>query len=256
MASMIRDISTPRISSAIAALPKVVIASPSVSSRPRRHWPKPNRLFVVSLISTLMVLSFIGVSGILRARYLAQRGGAAVSPGTIMSTGVEAAPDETPVTPAQRTQYKVAPDAPRILSIGKLGIESRVMALGTLQNGQLATPRNIYDTGWFTGSSKPGQAGATLIAGHMTGLKNYGVFTNLSKLIRGDIISIERGDGKVISYKVVTTIQVPVAGVDMSSLMVPVVAGKPGLNLITCTGSFVTKLNTFSDRLLVYTTQI
>jgi LPXTG-site transpeptidase (sortase) family protein len=260
MASLVRDIATPGIHLNHGQLPRVEIL-PSRQQKRRKlkfkaYGIKP--LAIASLVSTATILSLIVVSGLLRTHYLVQHPELAtpsIATAQVTANG-EPAPDESPVTSAQHSAYTVAPDAPRFLRISKLGIDSRVMALGTLKNGQLATPRNIYDTGWYTSSSKPGQAGATLIAGHMTGVKNYGVFTNLNKLVPGDLLTISRGDGQIISYKVVTKKQVPLPGVDMASLMVPIVAGKPGLNLITCAGSFVDKTNTFTDRLLIYATQI
>jgi LPXTG-site transpeptidase (sortase) family protein len=123
-------------------------------------------------------------------------------------------------------------------------------------NGQLGTPSNIYDTGWYTSSSKPGTAGATLIVGHMTGQRSLGVFTNLNKLVTGDVLTVERGDGAVFNYRVVRMTVFPLASVDMSSALVPVTPGKPGLNLITCAGTYLSAQQTYSDRLIVYAEQI
>jgi LPXTG-site transpeptidase (sortase) family protein len=163
---------------------------------------------------------------------------------------------EATVAPAAKAAYTVASDLPRYLRITKLGINSRVLSVSMSANGQLGTPSNIYDTGWYTSSSKPGTAGATLIVGHMTGQRSLGVFTNLNKLVTGDVLTVERGDGAVFNYRVVRMTVFPLASVDMSSALVPVTPGKPGLNLITCAGTYLSAQQTYSDRLIVYAEQI
>ena len=65
--------------------------------------------------------------------------------------------------------YTVAPDLPKYISIPSISVtNARVIRLGYLANGQITTPDNIYDTGWYENSSKPGQKGAMFIFGHVS----------------------------------------------------------------------------------------
>ncbi len=73
-------------------------------------------------------------------------------------------------------RYAVAPDLARYLKIPKLGVNSRVLQVGITNDGALATPSNVFDTAWYTGSAKPGQPGATLIDGHVSSWTTHGVF--------------------------------------------------------------------------------
>lgn len=152
--------------------------------------------------------------------------------------------------------YVVASTLPRYLNVPSLGVQARVFSLGLLASGALATPGNVYDTGWYNESSLPGQPGAMLIDGHVSSWTTKGVFYGLKNLHPGDKLQIERGDGTVFSYQVVKTQVYPSNNVDMKSAITPVTAGKPGLNLITCTGDVIRGTNEFNKRIIVYSQQI
>lgn len=162
-------------------------------------------------------------------------------------------PDET--QPPALDGYKVAAAMPRYLRIPSIGVNARVLRTTVNSRNQLGVPPNIFDTAWFDGSAKPGDPGAVLIDGHVSGPTKDGVFINLKKLKAGDAITLERGDGKLLTYKVVTTKTYDADKVDMAAAMTPVTAGKPGLNLITCTGKVDSSGNHFQQRLVVFAAQ-
>ncbi len=152
--------------------------------------------------------------------------------------------------------YRTAANLPRVISIPKLDVTARVLRLGVNSQGALAAPASIYDTGWYEASSKPGEPGAMLIDGHVHGPNKPGVFSELKNLKAGDEITVERGDGKVLSYKVVKTKTYPADSMDMmGAALTPVTPGKPGLNLITCTGEIDKSNNHYKDRLVVFAEQ-
>ena len=104
--------------------------------------------------------------------------------------------DETEVTTEQRREHNVEPTAPRYLSIEKLGIiNARVYSMGINTSGELDTPYNIFDVGWYSQSSKPGSGGVLVMDGHNGGPNVEGVFKHINQLYAGDLITIERGDG-------------------------------------------------------------
>ncbi len=155
-------------------------------------------------------------------------------------------PDEQAVV-----EYTVPADHPRYLTISKLRInKARVISVGINQQGQLGTPRNIFDVGWYDSSAKPGQNGTMLIDGHNGGPHVHGVFKELPKLAAGDIIVVERGDGLVFKYSVVEnkTVALDEADKYMSTAMKSPVAGKQSLTLITCTGDWSTERDTYLSR--------
>lgn len=151
-------------------------------------------------------------------------------------------------------QHRVAPDEPQRITIPKLKVNSRIFSMGVKADNQLDTPKNIFDTGWYRASAKPGERGAMLIDGHVSGMKKPGVFSGIHKLAQGETISVERGDGKVFNYEVVNTKEYAVNDTDMLAAVMPVVPGKQGLNLITCSGKFDSKTSQYSNRTIVFAT--
>jgi hypothetical protein len=152
--------------------------------------------------------------------------------------------------------YTVAPSLPRYLIIPKLGVDARILSVGVSKSGAIETPENVYDTAWYKQSAQPGQPGAMLIDGHVSSWTTRGVFYGLKTLVAGDKIEIQRGDGTVFMYKVVRTQVYNTANVDMTAALAPVVAGHPGLNLITCTGDVISGTNEFNERVLIFAEQI
>jgi sortase (surface protein transpeptidase) len=148
--------------------------------------------------------------------------------------------------------YTVAANLPRYIFIPKLSVQAVVRPLGLTVNGQLATPDNVYDTGWYTQSSTPGQPGAMVIDGHVSSWTTNGVFYGLKTLQPGDLIEIQRGNGTTVNYSVVKKQVYAYQQVDMSALLSPIDAGKPGLNLITCTGDVIKGTNDFNERVVIF----
>ena len=172
-----------------------------------------------------------------------------VSPQEVNPDGVS---DErvTEVKPTT-SDYNVAPDRPRFLSIEKLGIKnSRVIEVGVRDNGEMGTPYNIYDTGWYVHSSKPGTGGTLVMDGHNGGPTMVGVFKKLPELKDGDIIEIERGDGAHFKYAVKENYPVPLSEADkhMPKAMESPEPGSESLTLITCTGEWSQPRRTYLKR--------
>ena len=163
---------------------------------------------------------------------------------------------EEPIDQNTINSYIVSPDLPKRISIQSIGIKARVLRMGTDANNKIQSPRSSYDTGWYEGSNKPDENGAVFINGHVSGPTKAGIFYNLKKLNNGDIINIEKGDGTVISYKVVNKETVDVNNVDMQKALRSADVDKQGLNLMTCSGDYSAKDKTFNERLIVYSVRI
>lgn len=158
--------------------------------------------------------------------------------------------DETEPVPA--APYVVAPDLPKYVIIDKIGVKARVKRVGVDASNVMQTPRNIYDTGWFDGSSKPGEIGAMFINGHVSGPTKKGVFYKLKNLTEGDAITVERGDGVELHYKVVASESFPAHAVDMTKALRPYGDATEGLTLMTCGGAFDRESQSYAARQVVY----
>ncbi len=134
--------------------------------------------------------------------------------------------------------YSVAPDLPRFISINKLGVKSRVTRLSVRENSEPKFPQNIYDVGWYENSSKPGDAGAALLIGHIRGSEKQGVFHDLTNLVPGDEFQVELGNGEVKVFYIVKMQAYGRGIVNYAELMSTAMSGQPGLNLLTAVGAF------------------
>ena len=148
-------------------------------------------------------------------------------------------------------EYTVPADHPRYLTIKKLGISrARILAMGVKASGELDTPRNIFDVGWYEASGKPGYGGTMIIDGHNGGPNVLGVFKHLPDLSNGDIIIVERGDGVVYNYSVVENNSVLLDDADayMATAARSPESGKESVTLISCTGEWSQQRGTYLSR--------
>ncbi|MDR2336953.1 MAG: class F sortase [Candidatus Nomurabacteria bacterium] len=162
--------------------------------------------------------------------------------------------DETPITEEQVAEWVVARDKPRYLSIPKIGInKARVTEIG-IKNNRVNSPVSIFDAGWYRDSAKPGSGGVLFMDGHNGGTRREGIFDNLNTLVPKDEIVVQRGDDAIFIYEVVENNIVPLEEannyMDMM-LYQSAVAGKEGLNIITCIGEWNENLKTYNKRVLL-----
>lgn len=219
--------------------------------------PKPHVTMYIAAIFMFLAGMSVSIEGLLLNKEVQQQSHvlAAKDEAGDESQESSAVPSEEKPKGDYIGSYKVAANLPRIVSIPSIGVKSRILQVGVSLNNEMLTPKNIYDTAWYNGSSKPGEAGAMIIDGHYSGPTTNGVFSKLERLKVGAQIAIERGDGKVFNYEAVRVETKKVADIDMASLLVSVDTARPGLNLITCGGQYNSKNGQFSDRTVVYALQ-
>lgn len=217
---------------------------------------------IVGALILILLVAFFGRIALWENHYYASKEGSErdvpeSSAGEAVAGGQETTYDETEPTEVEVAEYIVSPDKPRYFSIPSLGIyNSRVKEIGVNANGEMGTPYNIYDTGWYVDSALPGTNGTGIINAHGGNLGN-GIFRNLPNIQPGAEIKIEMGDGRVFTYKVVDKVTKEL-GEDadnyMSEAFVTPVSGQPSLTLITCTGDWWLSSQTYSQRLFVRAT--
>lgn len=152
--------------------------------------------------------------------------------------------------------YSVADDAPRALYIDTLDVAARIQPMGLNADKSIQAPKNIHDSGWYTGSAKPGERGALFIDGHASGATRLGLFGSLDTLKNGDIVRVEKGDGSELRYKVVHVEVVALDAIDMNAMLKPYAGVERGLNLMSCTGVWLKDEATLDHRVVVYTQQV
>ncbi|CAN5709118.1 hypothetical protein BH23PAT2_BH23PAT2_02840 [soil metagenome] len=210
----------------------------------------------------LMIVGGLFAGGRYTHSYLQQPNPQVLSETAATSSAVSTADAET-VAPSEEVpkhsaveQHEVAPNHPRYIRINSIDMEARVHSLGVDSTNQLLVPESIFDVGWYNGSRLPGQTGAVVMNGYVSGPSTRGVFYYLKALVVGDTIEIERGDGEIYQYEVVKKEAVPFDNFEVSSVLVPFVSGKNGLNLVTYDGRFNVLTGDYQDRLVVYAVEL
>lgn len=161
-------------------------------------------------------------------------------------------PSEEPASNTGTLGVSRTLDAPKAVKIDAIDLAARVVAVGTSRNSFIKAPSNIYDLGWYEGSAKPGTKGVVLLHGHVSGPTRPGAMYEVALLKRGDVISVERGDGKVYNYEVQAVEFFENDQMDMSKMLTPYNPNRNGLNIMTAGGRYNTETGAYELRAAVY----
>lgn len=222
---------------------------------------KFNRARTMMIVRYVAIVIVLGASAYLAwDTYNTNRGvqSSFESPAQAMSiAGVNpATADQTAVSNNDRQAYTVAADLPRIINIPAINVTARVRTVGVNSRGDIDTPKNLNDTAWYDGSSKPNQEGQVFIDGHTSFSRNIAAaFNDLNKVHDGDQIFIETGNGAKFRYRVTGVETVDANKVDMGKVLNTQDGAHKGLTLMTCTGTFNYRTQTADKRLIVYAVQ-
>lgn len=158
-------------------------------------------------------------------------------------------PSEDPID-KKKYQSKAGPNDPKYITLPSINAGGFIEKVGVDQNSQIAVPTNINLAGWYVEALSPGQAGLSIIDGHLDGYKHDGIFINLAKLKTDDAFSVEQGSGKILNYKVKSVQTMPTSEAN-SKLFNQDPTIKSQLNLITCGGKFDESKKQYPNRVIV-----
>jgi LPXTG-site transpeptidase (sortase) family protein len=136
------------------------------------------------------------------------------------------------------------------LLIPKIRLDAIIKDEGMTPGGAMAIPGNNLEAGWFDLGTRPGEIGSAVIGGHNRWNNNAGVFGRLNELQKGDVLTVIDANGLATSFTVSGT-----------RLYDPTDNGKSifdspsgsHLNLITCSGTWDAKTNSYTKRLVIFT---
>lgn len=142
---------------------------------------------------------------------------------------------------------------PTKLIIPKIGVDTKISPVGVTAYGTLDVPKSLFSVGWYKGGVKPGEVGSAVIDGHEVDAYGFGViFKNLHLLNVGDSVFVSTKDGQVFEFEVKNIEKYNYTEAPIEKIFSDNSA--KNLNLITCSGNFISDLNTKDERLVVYTT--
>lgn len=113
-------------------------------------------------------------------------------------------------------------------------------------------PHVAARAGWFDQGPVPGQAGSSVILGHVDSQDGPAVFYRLSELDPGNRITVRLADGAVAQFEVVRV--ATYLNADFPAQQV--YAGstrRPTLNLVTCGGEYDAARGGYQSNVVVFT---
>ncbi len=148
------------------------------------------------------------------------------------------------------------PSEPTEVRIPKINAVSSLIPLGLDPDETVEVPpvEQPMQAGWYRHARTPGEAGPSIILGHVDGNKQPGIFFRLKELAEGDEVVVSRKDGTTAKFRVRRKEQIA-----KDSFPTEAVYGDtdvPELRLITCGGSYDQAARSYRDNVIVYATLI
>jgi len=172
-------------------------------------------------------------------------GGGAAGLAWASQSGSAAVPaGHVPFAPVPRGRWAAAPQPsaavpvamPVTLDIPSIAVQTSLVQLGLTASGALQVPSSTTVAGWYTGSPRPGETGAAVIAGHVDSRVGPAVFFRLRLLQPGALVYVRRADGSLAVFSV-TAVQT-FAKSQFPTAAVYDAVPDAQLRLITCGGTF------------------
>ncbi|KGX94027.1 peptidase C60 [Pontibacillus halophilus JSM 076056 = DSM 19796] len=155
---------------------------------------------------------------------------------------------ETMSETLQPEQLGIVPE--RII-IPAIDVDAPIVKEGLNQNGDMEVPDNSVDVGWFEPGTEPGNAGSSVLAGHVDDYTGPAVFFDLKDLEKGDEVIIVGEGGEELTFEVQKVESYPWDDAPIREIFGP--TDERRLNLLTCTGLYDKGTNNHQERLAVYT---
>jgi LPXTG-site transpeptidase (sortase) family protein len=158
-----------------------------------------------------------------------------------------------PPAHTHRTEGKHLPRSrPVRLLIPKISVDAPFTDLAIGSTGQLQPPPagNTNLVGWYANGASPGEAGTSIIAGHVDTTTSPAVFASLSELKKGDSFQVLRADGRKASFRIDS-----VETFDKDNFPSKRVYGdtpRARVRLITCAGDYDRKVRDYTANLVVF----
>lgn len=144
------------------------------------------------------------------------------------------------------------PSEPVRIEIPSLGVNAPIMRLGQDADGAVQVPplgdHNL--AGWYDRTVLPGQAGTSVILGHVDNFTGPSVFFSIKMLRPGETVTVVRADGTSAEFSVDGVQKVTKATFPSTAIYGN--TRYPGLRLITCGGPFDSATRQYLDNIVVY----
>lgn len=200
---------------------------------------RPRRWRVLAVLLGILALA-LGASG------WARLAGPPDQPARGPATPVAHPTAEAPATVTAQPQGM----RPTHLRIPSIDVSATVTSLGIRPDRTVEVPGDPDQAGWYRLGSRPGESGSAVILGHVDSTKGPAVFYRLRSLTAGDEVDVQSSDGSVVRFAVSSI--ATYANADFPARKVYRTAGRPGLALVTCGGSYDAARGGYQANVVVY----
>jgi hypothetical protein len=152
-----------------------------------------------------------------------------------------------PVTPVAAVGHS----RPVALRIPAIGVSVRLTALGLNPDGTVEVPSDYAQAGWFRLGPTPGETGSAVILGHVDSYRGPAVFYRLRTLRPGDGVEVDLASGATVQFVVTSLVMYPKE--EFPGREVYGSHGYSALQLVTCGGTFDTRLRSYRSNVVAYT---
>ncbi|MER5225371.1 class F sortase [Streptomyces flaveus] len=153
---------------------------------------------------------------------------------------------------AEKAGKELPRSQPTRLLIPKISVDAPFMPLALDPKGQLEAPPadNVNLVGWYAEGASPGEAGTSIIAGHVDTRTSPAVFAGLGELKKGDVFHVVRADGRKASFAVDSAETFKKD--DFPDERVYADTSRPEVRLITCAGAYDRSARDYTENLVVF----
>jgi hypothetical protein len=147
----------------------------------------------------------------------------------------------------------LARSAPTTIEIPRIGVNAKIMSLGTNPDGTVQVPPldQADQAGWYEPGPSPGETGNAVIVGHVDSAKlGPAVFFDLGTLTAGDTITVRRADGQAATFRVDSVKSYPKTSFPTELVYGP--SDRPSLRVVTCGGDFDRNAKSYLNNVIVF----
>jgi hypothetical protein len=140
---------------------------------------------------------------------------------------------------------------PVAVHIRSLGLDAPTVPVGVVPGSTLLeAPADAATLGWYEHGPAPGEAGSSVIAGHVDHNGRRGAFFGLSRLDPGAEVTVDYQDGSSRAWRVVARRQYAKSDLPIETLFAR--SGDPTLALVTCGGLYDASKRSYRDNVVVF----
>src|SRR4051812_13042673 len=176
---------------------------------------------------------------------------AAAGPPTV----AELAQTPSPASPPPTSPTPLPPVAPELpaparVTVPALGVDAPLDAVGVAADGQMAIPGEVDRVGWYRFGPAPGAAGNAVLAGHVDdAVQGLGALGALRQVAPGAEVVVTDATGTATHWRVASRELIDKQALPLAEIFRR--EGPPRLLLVTCGGTFLPKLRSYEDNVVV-----